>query len=186
MNTTLLKFVSALALATCSLCATAAPISVTDTMTLNLPVTNTAQNSFTINLLDNGTAYVAGVGSVVNATLHLTLSDPLGGNERYSIFFGSNPNAVLSSNNITSTAMFDIVLDAAALADLSFDGQLQVILRSALQGRDDDTANYLAVSSRLDANQAGGGAAAIPEPASFGLMAIALAGLAAVRRRKQK
>ena len=184
------KILSGLALATASLYAAAAPISVTDTMVLNLPVTDTAPNSFIINLTDNGSAYVAGAGSVTSAMLHLVLSDPLASNEKYSIFFGSNlTTAALAANNIVNsgTQTIDIALDAAALADLSLDGKLTVILMAALQGRNDETANYLAVSSTLDANPgAGSGAASIPEPASLGLMGITLAGLAATRRRKQK
>ncbi len=181
------KILSGLALASASLYAAAAPISVTDTMTLNLPVTSVAQSSFIIDLTDNGSAYVAGAGSVTSANLLLILSDPLGGNEKYSIFFGTNPTAALATNNIanTGTQTITIALDAAALADLSLDGKLTVILQAALQGGDDGTANYLAVSSTLNANP-GTGAASIPEPASLGLMGITLAGLAATRRRKQK
>jgi hypothetical protein len=185
----LTKILSGLALATASLYAAAAPISVTDTMVLNLPVTDTAPNSFIIDLTDNGSGYVAGAGSVTSAMLHLVLSDPLASNEQYSIFFGSNPTAAVAANNIVNsgTQTIDIALDAVALADLSLDGKLTVILMAALQGRNDETANYLAVSSTLDANPgAGSGAASIPEPASLGLMGITLAGLAATRRRKQK
>lgn len=187
MKPTLIKLVAGLTLATSSLYALAAPISVTDMLTLNLAVSDTAPKSFTIDLTDDGTAYVAGAGSVTNATLHLVLSDPLASNEKYSVFFGSNPIAVLSGNNIVNTGSqtFDIVLDSATLIDLSIDGKLTVNLMAALQGGNDNIANYLAVSSRLEANPVAP-AAAIPEPGSLGLMGITLAGLAAVRRRKQK
>ncbi len=185
MNQTWNKIVAAMALATCTVCASAAPISVTDTMTLNLAVTNTAPKSFTINLNDNGTAYLFGLGSVTNANLHLTLDDPLGANEKYAVFLGSSTVASLAGNNINGIRIFDIILDAAALADLSIDGLLTVRFEAALQGQNDNLANYLAVSSRLEANPAGD-AAAVPEPGSLGLMGITLAGLAAVRRRKPK
>lgn len=180
------KILSGLALASASLYAAAAPISVTDTMSLSLPVTSAAATSFIIDLTDNSTSYVAGPGSVINATLRLVLSDPLQGNEKYSIFFGSNPVAAIAGNNIVNsgTQTMTVALDAVALADLSADGKLTVILRAALQGGDDGVANYLAVSSVLDANPVA--AESIPEPASLGLMGITLAGLVATRRRKQK
>jgi hypothetical protein len=189
MKLTFTKIVAALALATSSMYAAAAPITVVDTMTANLAISDTDSPTkfFTINLNDNGTAYVFGAGSVTSATLRLVLSDPLAGNEKYSIFLGSNPVALVSANNIvnTGTQAFDFVLDSIALADLSLDGKLDVFFKAALQGGNDNIANYVAVSSRLVANPVAE-ASDIPEPGSIGLMGLALAGLAAVRRRKQK
>lgn len=188
MNKTLIQILSGLALVSASLYAAAAPISVTDTMTLNLAVSATSPKSFIINLNDDGTAYSFGAGSVTSAILHLALSDPLGSNEKYSIFFGSNTTAALAGNNIVNsgTQTVNITLDAAALTDLSLDGKLIVTLKAALQGGNDTIANYLAVSSSLEANPGAPAATVIPEPGSLGLMGLILAGLAVVRGPKNR
>ena len=179
------KILSGLALASASLYAAAAPISVTDTMTFTLPVTDTAPNSFTIDLTNDSSGYIAGAGSVTGAQLHLVLTDPQGSNEKFSIFLGSNTTAAFADININGSRTIDITLDSAALIDLSIDGKLLVTLTAELLGRNDPTANYVAISSTLDVNPVTG-AASIPEPASLGLMGITLAGLVATRRRKQK
>jgi hypothetical protein len=185
MNTTFTKIAAALAFATVSLSAAAAPISVTDSQTLNLAVTIPAPKTYVFDLTDNGTLYTAGVGSVTSATLQLFFSDPLGANEKYAVYLGTSATAALSGNNLSDGDTHTILLNAAALADLSLDGKLSVRFEAALQGGNDTIANYTVTSAVLRANPVIE-ASAIPEPASLGLMGIALAGLTAVRRRKQK
>jgi hypothetical protein len=170
----IIKMISALALVSASGYA-AASIIVAETTPVTLAVSSTAPKTFDINLTDD-VGYTG--NALLDATLHLVFSDPLGGNERVSIFFGTNPVAAYTTTGQVA-ASADIALDAAALADLMADGHLIVKFTAGLQGGNDQIDNYQVDSVSLNAHQ-------VPEPASLGLMGITLAGLAAIRRRKQK
>jgi hypothetical protein len=188
------KLLSTLALVSAAAGAMATPITF-DTVLVNLEVTQSSPQQFVINITDDTIPYVP-TTPITSATLHLFLSDPtVAGvrdtNEEYFVYFGDSLTAALSGHNISKDgAAFDIVLDAAAIADLKFDGLLTVKLSSALQGGNDTVANYFANTAFLTIdNGTGSGGSSngnVPEPASLGLFGITLAGLAAVRRRKQK
>jgi hypothetical protein len=175
------KLISAIALASASVSALAYPIA-TPIQTLNLDVASNAPASFSFDLTNSDPSYIAGASTLDSAVLHLTLSDPLGGNEKYSVFFGSAVTAAYSSQNVVNNGnivSFDVILDALARQDLMADGKILVTFKAALQGGDDGIANYRVDSATLSAN-------AVPEPATLSLMGLALAGLGVSRRRKQK
>jgi hypothetical protein len=90
------KIISAIALASASVSAMAYPIA-TPSLPLNLDVAGKAPASFVFDLNNINPGYIAGQSTLDSAFLHVSLSDPLGGNEQYLVFFG---NATMSKTTV--------------------------------------------------------------------------------------
>lgn len=190
---TVTKILSGVVLASAAAIAAATPITF-DTVLVNKEVTNTSPQDFSFDLTDDTLAQYQVNTAISSAELHLKLTDPAvpgvtDTNEVIKVFFGDNPLAALIRGSIgpNSETMLTIALDSTAIADLKFDGKLTVHLTADKQGQNDVVANYFANDAYLTVTLDGGSSQGkVPEPASLGLFGITLAGLAAVRRRKQK
>jgi len=140
--------------------------------------------SFQHQIADNG--YVPGT-PITAATLSIVLGDD-NGNESYTFTFGSGQSAAYSTNINNSTPAFVLALSTASLAALSAAGTMNVKIAADSCTSCSDFA-FRFVSSTLTAEVGGSqrnrlAPTAVPEPGTWSLLGLGLAGLAALGRRR--
>jgi len=169
---------------------TANAIPVTDLVNPNPDITISVGTpyTFTHDITDGATGYVAEYDTLVSALLTINLTDNVTrGNETFQFAIGSGSALQLvNHNNVPNgNAIFDYPITlVAALSDLAADGTLSVTL-SASAG------SYIFTSSELSAEVTRGGhaeaniaAAAVPEPATLALLGLGILGLGMMRKRQ--
>lgn len=173
--------------------AQAAPIILSDVNdpTSNVLISNgvflqkNSSTSFTLDITDGVNGFKSTIDKIISATFKFYLKDDgslFDGDETYKLVLGSSLQTVTGSDISSCTfrgcpeLIKSFTLNSAALADLAFDGKINVTLTST-------EGDFYFDKATLDASVTKG---TVPEPATTALLGLGLLGVAASRRKSAK
>lgn len=174
------------ALVMCAAASSASATPIPDTAGVATAVTFAVPYTYSHDILDRG--FLAG-GNIASAILSIWLNDPNKDSEIVNVtigsgnqFFTPGGNNDVSNGNGSETRV-DISLNGTSLADLMFDGKIDVKMGTNAGGDYSFLRSSLSFEPSAQVTSPGNGGR-VPEPFTLGLMGIGLAGLGVASRRK--